>query len=119
MFHFVNAQNVSGSALKGFPVRVPGPRSLHLRLPQSSDLFFRHEAGEMIEGPVVSLFCVLRKAATRQLPAFQVVLQAFTAETLPRASAVAAVAHFEILFFPAFHRIAFNECFPLSCLPWR
>ncbi len=72
-------------------------------LPESSDLFLRHEPCEVLEGPVIRPFCIPRETAGGQFSVLGVVLDAFTTDSLSRAGLVAAIAPLEVLFFLAFH----------------
>ena len=60
--------------------------------PFLSDAVPGDEAGEMRERPVICPLRIVGEAAGGKLPAFQVVLQAFTAGPLPGTGLVAAVA---------------------------
>jgi preprotein translocase subunit SecG len=57
----------------------------------------------MLKRTVESLFSIRRKAASRKLPALQVVIDARTANTLSRATVIGAGAFFEIFFLLAVH----------------
>jgi len=72
---------------------------------------FTHQPREMFEGPVKGLLGVCVKTAGRQLPRSQMIGDAFTADTFPRAWFITAVALFEILFLFAFHTffLSFNS----------
>lgn len=74
--------------------------------PISSDFLFFHETGEMLEGPIISSFSITGETTARQLAAFQMILQALTADTLSGTRIIAAVALLKILFFFALHRLS-------------
>ena len=78
-------------------------------LPVSSDFLFLHQAGKMIEGPIISSFGLPWKTTAWQLAPLQVILQALTADALSGAGIVAAIALLKIFFFFALHQPAPNE----------
>jgi len=57
-----------------------------------------------LETAVVGLFDLVREATAGQLLTFQVVLQAFTANTFSAATRIAAIAKIHIRLFFTFHR---------------
>ena len=57
----------------------------------------------MLEGSVPGLFCISWKTATRKLPAFEVVADAFTANTFACAGLIAAITGCEVFFFLTLH----------------
>jgi hypothetical protein len=59
--------------------------------------------GKGPETAVVGFFRVIWKTACRQLFAFEVILQAFTADALTAASRIAAITKIHIRLFLAFH----------------
>ena len=63
----------------------------------------------MFEGAVVSSFGIRWKTTARQLAAFQVILQAFTADAFSGAWIVTAVALLKIFFLFALHQPAPDE----------
>ena len=65
------------------------------------------QLGEALEGAVVSLFHIVRKAAGRQLPHGEVVAEAVAAHTLAGAPAVSAMTVSQIFVFLAFHDFLF------------
>ena len=74
--------------------------------PISSDFLFFHQTGEMVEGPIISSFGITGETTAWQLAAFQVILQALTADTLSGTRIIAAVALLKILFLFALHRLS-------------
>ena len=72
-------------------------------LPCSSDLSGPDQAGEMLKGAIIGLLCFSRKTASRQLPALEMVLNAFAADARSGTTAVAAGTLLFILFAFAFH----------------
>lgn len=67
------------------------------------NLLCRDEPGEVLEGAVVGSFGVRGKTASGELPAFEVILDAFAAKTVSGASFIAARAFGAVFFFLAFH----------------
>ena len=70
---------------------------------QSLDSFLCNQPGKVLERPVPGLFCISRITATGKLPAFEVVAEAFTANTFARAGLIAAITGCEVFFFLALH----------------
>ena len=58
----------------------------------------------MFEGSVPGFFSICRKAASGQLPAFQMVTDAFTANALAGTGIIAAIAGRKVFFFLALHK---------------
>ncbi len=63
----------------------------------------------MFKRSVIRPLSVLRKTATRKLPALQMVSQAVAAHSLLFTRAVSALAVLEVTLFLAFHRNLLNE----------
>ena len=83
-----------------------------LRVDCLLDLARAHQPGEMLEAAVVGPLGRSGEAAGRQLAAPQVVLDAFAADTLARARAVAAVASAQVLVLLAVHGVTLSGPWP-------
>ena len=57
----------------------------------------------MLEGSVPGLFGISREAASGQLPAFEMVTDAVTANAFARAGLIAAITGYKVFFFLALH----------------
>ena len=69
-----------------------------LLIEQQSGPLLRNKAGKVLKRTIVCPLGVSGKAAGRQLPAFKVIAQAFTAIAFAWTRVITAVACFQILF---------------------
>jgi hypothetical protein len=74
-----------------------------------SDSAFRHQFGESLKRPVVRFLGVLREATPGQLPAPQMVPDAFAAQPLAAAGRIRAGTALQVLFLIAFHSLSPGE----------
>jgi len=63
----------------------------------------------MLERSIPGFFGTGRKAASGKLPAFEVIADAFAANTFARAGLIAAIAGFKVFVFMTFHGGSFHN----------